>query len=96
MCFFFLVNLVALERNLKKLLKGKQNGIFATRLRPEYVKMFGENLPDDLKSIVINKFNHFIEIQRYIYFETFYTPFFQCQKTNSDLKYKQMMLLLSR
>ena len=58
--------MVDLERNLKSLLVGKKNGIFATRLRPEYAKMFGKDLPDDLKSIVLSKFSHFIEIQRYM------------------------------
>jgi len=50
------------------LLQNKPNGIFATRLRPEYIKMFGEELPSNIKQIIMERFHHEIDIERYIYF----------------------------
>lgn len=53
---------------MQKLLKSKQNGLWATRLRPEFKNMFGELLPDDIQNIIQEHFLSFIKVDRYIGF----------------------------
>lgn len=64
----FFLDLKALEKKLQKLLKSKQNGLWATRLRPEFKNMFGELLPDDIQNIIQEHFLSFIKVDRYIGF----------------------------
>eukprot|EP00111_Clytia_hemisphaerica_P003797 TCONS_00010896-protein len=55
-------SIASLEQNLKKLLQGKPNGLFATRLRPEYKQKFNEDLPADIKQTIQQSLSHFIQI----------------------------------
>lgn len=62
---FLVASISSLEQNLKRLLQSKPNGIFATRLRPEYKQIFNEDLPSDVKQIIQEHFSNFIQIERW-------------------------------
>lgn len=55
--------LLKLEKQIRELLKTKENGLWATRILPEFKKMFGETLPEDIRDIIHENFQAFIKFE---------------------------------
>lgn len=61
---FIYVELQSLAQKLKDLLQQRPNGLYATRLRPEYNHAYNEELPTNIRSIIMQDFLNFIKIER--------------------------------